>query len=65
MSKREGDESRKNLLYGIWINPKCYYNGQSATKLRIGESSTTIPEMEVHASAWKWVAPNVKSRVKI
>ena len=39
--KRDGDESRKNLVYGIWLNPKCRNNGQSAAKPRIGEGPTT------------------------
>lgn len=40
MSKRESDESRKNNTYGIWRNPKYYYNGQSAAKFRTGKGST-------------------------
>lgn len=42
MSRRESDESRKNNAYDIWLNPKYFYNGQSATKPRIGEGSTTM-----------------------
>ena len=41
--KCECYESRKNLLHGAWLNPKHYNNRQSAGKLRIGETSTTIP----------------------
>ena len=40
MSERECYESRKNKLDGIWLNPKCLHNGQSATKFRIGKGST-------------------------
>lgn len=43
MPIRECDESRKNLLYGVWLKPKRFCNGRSATKPRIGERSTTIP----------------------
>lgn len=39
----DGGESRKNPMNDIWLNPKCFVNGQSATKLRIGEGSETIP----------------------
>lgn len=41
MSRRECDESRKNNVYGIWLNPKYQYNGQSAAKFQIGKGSTT------------------------
>ena len=41
MPKCEGSESRKNYLYGIWLNPKYRNNGQSAAKFRIGKRSTT------------------------
>lgn len=41
MLNRESGESRKKQLYGIRLNPKCLYNGQSATKPRIEEGSTT------------------------
>ena len=44
MSKRDSYESRKNNAYGIWLNPKYYYNGESAAKPRIEEGSTTIPK---------------------
>lgn len=30
-------------MYGIRLKPKYFINGQSATKSRIGERSTTIP----------------------
>lgn len=43
MIKCDGYESKKNLLDGARLNPKHYDNRQSATKLRIGERSTTIP----------------------
>ena len=43
MLKRNGDESRKNFLDSIRLNPKCHYNGQPAPKLQIEERSTTIP----------------------
>lgn len=33
----------KKYTYGAWLNPKHYYNGQSAGKLRTEETSTTIP----------------------
>lgn len=33
----------KTIVYGIRLNPKCSYNRQSAGKLPIGETSTTIP----------------------
>ena len=29
---RDGYESRKNWIDGVWLNPKHYYNGQSAAK---------------------------------
>lgn len=45
MPNREGYESRKKSIYGTWLNPKCHIkNGQSATKPRIEESSTTISQ---------------------
>lgn len=34
-------EIRKNQFDGIWLNPKCYYNGKSAAKPRTEEGSTT------------------------
>jgi len=40
--KRECGESRKKLMDGIWLNPKCCYNGKSAAKPRTEEGSTTI-----------------------
>ena len=33
----------KTNVYGIWLNPKCFNNRQSAGKPRIEETSTTIP----------------------
>jgi hypothetical protein len=32
----------KSFVDGTWLNPKYRENGQSATKLRIGEGSTII-----------------------
>ena len=32
----------RNSYVGAWLNPKHYNNEQSAAKLRIGESSSTI-----------------------
>ena len=43
MLKCECYESRKKYTYGAWLNPKQYYSGQSAGKLRTEETSTTIP----------------------
>lgn len=43
MPKCESGESRKKQTYGIWLNPKCFDNRQSATKPRIEERSETIP----------------------
>jgi len=52
MPKRDGSESRKNNIDGIRLKPKCFptesylrffFNGQSATKPRTEEGSTTIP----------------------
>lgn len=40
--KRDGGESGKKYVDDIRLNPKCFYNGQSAAKLRTGECSTTI-----------------------
>ena len=37
------DESRKNRMDDARLNPKHRKNGQSATKARIEQSSTTIP----------------------
>ena len=34
----------KTIVYSIRLNPKCFNNRQSAGKLRIGETSTTILE---------------------
>jgi len=39
--KREGGESRKKCMDSIRSNPKCFSNGQSATKPRTGEGSET------------------------
>lgn len=36
----------KSYWINIRLNPKCYKNGQSAGKPRIGETSTTIPLWE-------------------
>jgi len=44
MGKRDGGESRKNSSDGAWLNPKRFYNGQSAAKPRTEEGSTTIPQ---------------------
>ena len=52
MPIRECDESRKNLLYGVWLKPKRFCNGRSATKPRIGERSTTIPYGSTNTSDW-------------
>lgn len=41
MAKLECYESRKNNVDGIWLNPKCFSNRQSAAKLRTEEGSTT------------------------
>ena len=40
--KRECYESRKNIQDEIWLNPKSYNDGQSATK-PAREGSTTRP----------------------
>ena len=40
--KCDGGESRKNILDDARLNPKHYYNRQSAAKSE-KESSTTIP----------------------
>ena len=34
-------ETINNVKDGIWLNPKCCINGQSAAKLQTGEGSTT------------------------
>lgn len=44
MRKCKCCESRKNRLYGAWLNPKRLYNRQSAAKPRTEERPTTIPE---------------------
>ena len=31
--ERECYESRKNSIDGIWLNPKCFYNGNLVAKL--------------------------------
>lgn len=36
---------------GAWLNPKHFYNGQSAAKSRIEKGSTTIPGMGVGLQA--------------
>lgn len=47
MPRRDGGESRKKCVDGIWLNPKYWSNGQSAAKLYTGECSTAIPGGEV------------------
>lgn len=45
MPNREGSENRKNYLYENEVkSPVLFFNGQSATKPRTGERSTTIPD---------------------
>ena len=34
-------KTEKKSLNGTWLNPKCFYSGQSAAKPRIEEGSTT------------------------
>ena len=43
MRKCECCESRKNYLYESEVKSPALFNGQSAAKARIEQSSTTIP----------------------
>ena len=37
-------ETINNVKDGIWLNPKCWYNGCLVAKFRIGKGQTTISQ---------------------
>jgi len=46
MFRRECYESKKKRTDGVWLNPKHFINGQSASKLRTAKGSTTkLPQV--------------------
>lgn len=53
ISGRDGCESRKKLVDAARLNPKRFYNGKSAAKLRTGEGSTTRARARRVASDWR------------